>query len=188
MGQKEFEPLIRDMVGDILNRKVGTSGAFESLHPLQVGDILNLNKKKSEEQNSPINEEVSPRLKDVIFNKLLNDMKGAEIIEDNGSIWAIDPDEKYWYFELEKDGTLWWRSDFFRNFFRLFSLERDEYEPLIRDMVGDILNRKVGTSLSSSSPLEIRVGDILNRKVGTSNPITRRGKFVVGDILNRNKK
>ena len=146
MGQKEFEPLIRDMVGDILNRKVGTSGAFESLHPLQVGDILNRNKKKSTEQNIPINEEVSPRLKDVIFNKLLEDMKGAELIEDRGSIWAIDPDEKYWYFELEKDGTLWWRSDFFRNFFRLFSLERDEYEPLIRDMVGDILNRKVVTS------------------------------------------
>ena len=212
MGQKEFEPLIRDMVGDILNRKVGassrrfsklfsqvgdilnrkvgTSGAFESLHPLQVGDILNHNKKKSEEQNNPINEEVNPRIKEIIFNKLLNDMKGVEIIEDNGSIWAIDPDEKYWYFELEKDGTLWWRWDFFNNFFKLFSMEREEYEPLIRDMVGDILNRKVVTSRRYEHRNNHVVGDILNRKVVTSHACGSASKrhFVVGDILNRNKK
>ena len=207
MGQKEFEPLIRDMVGDILNRKVGTSrllqglalggvgdilnrkvgtsGAFESLHPLQVGDILNHNKKKSEEQNNPINEEVNPRIKEIIFNKLLNDMKGAELIEDRGSIWAIDPDEKYWYFELEKDGTLWWRTDFFRNFFRLFSMEQDEYEPLIRDMVGDILNRKVDTSSIDRLSDQSEVQDILNRKVGTSEASKYLRTVRVGDILNR---
>jgi hypothetical protein len=117
----------------------------------------------TERQYKIISEEVSPRLKDFIFNKLLNDMKGAELIEDNGSIWAIDPDEKYWYFELEKDGTLWWRTSFFRNFFRLFSLEQDEYEPLIRDMVGDILNRKVHTSMSSWASNKFEVQDILNR-------------------------
>jgi hypothetical protein len=117
-------------------------------------------------------------------------MKGVEIIEDNGSIWAIDPDEKYWYFELEKDGTLWWRWDFFNNFFKLFSMEREEYEPLIRDMVGDILNRKVVTSRRYEHRNNHVVGDILNRKVVTSHACGSASKrhFVVGDILNRNKK
>jgi hypothetical protein len=142
----------------------------------------------TERQYKIISEEVSPRIKDIIFNKLLNDMKGAELIEDKGSIWVIDPDEKYWYFELEKDGTLWWRWDFFDNFFRLFSMERKEYEPLIRDMVGDILNHKVGTSQATQILDGSKVEDILNRKVGTSRRYEHRNNHVVGDILNRQKK
>ena len=139
----------------------------------------------TERQYKVISEEVSPRIKEIIFNKLLRDMKGAELFEDNDDIWAIDPDEKYWYFQLEKDGTLWWRWDFFDNFFRLFSMERKEYEPLIEDMVEDILNRKVGTShiLQYFSPL--RVEDILNRKVGTSHRHINQFKDWVEDILNR---
>jgi hypothetical protein len=142
----------------------------------------------TERQYKIISEEVSPRIKDIIFNKLLNDMKGAELIEDKGSIWVIDPDEKYWYFELEKDGTLWWRWDFFDNFFRLFSMERKEYEPLIRDMVGDILNHKVGTSQATQILDGSKVEDILNRKIGTSRRYEHRNNHVVGDILNRQKK
>ena len=163
----------------------------------------------TENQYRLINEEVNPRIKEIIFNKLLNDMKGAELIEDSGSIWAIDPDEKYWYFELEKDGTLWWRADFFRNFFKLFSLERKEFEPLIRDMVEnilnrkvgkselnifssnwvqDILNRKVGTPITSPYGTNQRVQDILNRKVGKSIEREFMATQVAQDILNRNKK
>ena len=139
----------------------------------------------TERQYKIISEEVSPRLKDIIFNKLLNDMKNAEIIEDNDDIWAIDPDEKYWYFQLKKDGTLWWRWDFFNDFFRLFSMERKEYEPLIRDMVEDILNRKVGTSLAGLLKHTTEVEDILNRKVGTSSSSPANRPSSVEDILNR---
>jgi len=142
----------------------------------------------TERQYKIISEEVSPRLKDIIFNKLLNDMKNAEIIEDNDDIWAIDPDEKYWYFQLKKDGTLWWRWDFFNDFFRLFSLERKEYEPLIRDMVENILNRKVGTSYNPSHVPSKTVEDILNRKVGTSSGHDQRLTMSIKDILNRRDK
>ncbi len=142
----------------------------------------------TERQYKVISEEVSPRIKEIIFNKLLNDMKGAELIKDNDDIWAIDPDEKYWYFQLEKDGTLWWRWDFFDNFFRLFSMERKEYEPLIEDMVEDILNRKVGTSVESHGSWLPAVEDILNRKVGTSYYLDITNFKKVEDILNRNKK
>jgi hypothetical protein len=94
---------------------------------------------------------MNDRIKKIIFDKLLNDMKGSEIIVDDGTIWAIDTNEKYWYFKLNKNGTLWWRWEFFNNFFHLFSMQQKEYEPLIRDMVEDILNRKVDISRSRLS-------------------------------------
>ena len=135
-------------------------------------------------------EEVNPRLKKIIFNKLLEDMKDAEIIEDpkNDSIWAIDPENKYWYFELEKDGVLRWRWKFFENFFKLFSMEQEQYEPLIRSMVEDLLNRKVKTSTSSLYNWIISVEDLLNRKVKTSAGPGYSTPAMVGDLLNRIKK
>jgi len=131
---------------------------------------------------------MNDRIKKIIFDKLLNDMKGSEIIVDDGNIWAIDPNEKYWYFKLNKNGTLWWRWEFFNNFFYLFSLERDEYEPLIRDMVEDILNRKVDTSFNGEYQSIDPVEDILNRKVDTSNNFIGKAKGWVEDILNRKVK
>jgi len=115
-------------------------------------------------------------------------MKGVEIIEDNGSIWAIDPDEKYWYFELQENGTVWWRWGFFNNFFKLFSLERNEFEPLIRELVEDILNRKVGASYTGQVRLAYQVEDILNRKVGRSSGHGQRLTMSIKDILNRRNK
>ena len=70
---------------------------------------------------------VSDRLKQVIFKKLYMDLKGVEIIPYNNSIYFIDREKKYWYFEYEKNGELWWRYDFFSNFFRLFSLKPNDY-------------------------------------------------------------
>jgi len=139
----------------------------------------------TERQYRVISEEVNPRIKEIIFNKLLNDMKGVEIIEDNGSIWAIDPDEKYWYFELQENGTLWWRWGFFNNFFKLFSIERNEFEPLMRELVEDILNRKVVTSLLVQFLGDLMVEDILNRKVVTSHSGQIHVQSQVEDILNR---
>ena len=135
-------------------------------------------------------EEVNPRLKKIIFNKLLEDMKDAEIIEDpkNGSIWAIDPSNKYWYFELEKDGLLWWRWKFFNHFFKLFSMERKQYEPLIRSMVEDILNRKVKASIIRDGSLVTRVEDLLNRKVKTSDWGGDMINTRAADLSNRIKK
>ena len=68
-----------------------------------------------------------PRLKKIIFNKLYEDLKHVEIINYKESVWFIDREKKYWYLECEKDGILWWKYDFFTNFFRLFSMERSEF-------------------------------------------------------------
>jgi len=141
----------------------------------------------TKDQYRLINEEVNPRLKEIIFKKLLNDLKDVEIIEDpeNGDIWAIDPEKKYWYFQLKKSGLLWWRWDFFNNFFRVFSMEQKQYEPLIRSMVEDLLNRKVVTSVKTGAKEVEVVEDLLNRKVGTSDGRNSVLKAKVEDLLNR---
>jgi len=142
----------------------------------------------TERQYRVIAEEVSPRIKEIIFNKLLNDMKNAEIIEDNDDIWAIDPDEKYWYFQLKKDGTLWWRWDFFNDFFKLFSLEKNEYEPILRDMVEHILNRQVKASNWDPAAAQQRAEDVIDRKIKTSTAVGHRTLNTIKNVIDRKVK
>jgi hypothetical protein len=87
---------------------------------------------------------MNERLKRIIFKKLDQDLGQAEIIvDDDKSIWFIDRTNKYWYLELKKTGHLWWRYQFFEDFFPLFGMEREEYEPVIAEWVEEVLNRKV---------------------------------------------
>ena len=62
---------------------------------------------------------VSDRLKDIVFKKLYKELSKVEIIPYKDSVYFIDRDNKYWYFEYEKSNKLWWRYDFFINFFVL---------------------------------------------------------------------
>jgi hypothetical protein len=87
------------------------------------------------------------RLKRIIFKKLDQDLGQAEIIvDDNKSIWFIDRANKYWYLELRSSGTLWWRYTFFNDFFPLFGMLREEYEPLIAEWVEEDLKRGVSST------------------------------------------
>jgi hypothetical protein len=91
---------------------------------------------------------MNDRLKNIIFKKLYEDLSNVEIIPYNNSIWFIDREKKHWYFEYEKSGILWWRYDFFKNFFNLFSFEKNDYEPIISEWVEEVLNYKVETTYS----------------------------------------
>jgi len=129
--------------------------------------------------------EIDDKLKKYIFKKLAKDLSHVEVIPYNGSIWFIDRDKKYWYLELERKGFLWWRGEFFEQFFQLFSLERDDYEPIIADWVEQILNQKVDTTLIGTEFLETEVEQILNRKVSTTLPTYGDAKIKMEKILKR---
>ena len=45
---------------------------------------------------------VTDKLKQLIFKRLYKELGNAEIIPYNDSIWFIDRDRTYWYFELTK--------------------------------------------------------------------------------------
>jgi hypothetical protein len=108
--------------------------------------------------------EINDRLKNIIFKKLAKDLSHVEIIPYEDSIWFIDRDKKYWYFQFEDNGTLWWRYDFFESFFPIFSLERYDYVPIIGDWVEEVLNRNVFTTFEEDDRLTLSVEEVLNSK------------------------
>ena len=111
---------------------------------------------------------ISDKIKKIIFDKLYGDLSNVEIIPHENSIWFIDREEKYWYFEFTKSGELWWRYTFFTNFFNLFSMEYKEFEPIISEWVEEVLNSKVFETGKLFYDYAPEVEEILNSKVYTT--------------------
>ena len=127
---------------------------------------------------------IPDRLKKIIFRKLYNDLSHVEIIPFNNSIWFVDRDEKYWYFELQKDGTLWWRYQFFSDFFILFSLERDDYQSILAEWVEEVLNSRVHTTVYEEEFSMAQVEEVLNSRVDTTTSHSGSITYEVEEVLN----
>ena len=126
---------------------------------------------------------ISEKLKSVIFDKLYQDLKHCEIIPYDGSIYIIDRDNKFWYFEYDKGGTLWWRYDFFNTFFELFSLTYKQFQSILGEWVEEVLNCKVLTTLACSVKDTLTVEEVLNCKVLKSALSTSSKTKWVEDVL-----
>lgn len=140
------------------------------------------------------------RLKNIVFHKLNKDLSKCEIIlSENQSIWFIDRANKYWYFELEKCGKLWWRYEFFTEFFTFFSLDQNSFQPLLSQWVEGILNREVVKINENHQGSAQWMEYILSREVatvkvgkawsgvteGVLNHGYRKGSRKVDEVLNR---
>jgi len=150
--------------------------------------------------------QINSKLKKIIFDRLNKELSHVEIINYENSIWFIDRKEKYWYFEFEKNGKLWWRYGYIVNFFHLFSMKRSEFEPIIIEWVEEVLNSKVVSTATAQQDqvvqveevlnskvvstewhhmdLESMVEEVLNSKVVSTAPINRRDTLVVEEVLN----
>jgi len=117
---------------------------------------------------------MNPRLKQIIKNKLSEDLSSVSIIDFNDSIWFIDAKSKYWYLELyKKTQTLWWRLDFFENFFILFGMEQREFVPVITEWVEEVLNSKVDSNPRCGAASKRRVEEVLNDVIiNSTNAVT----------------
>ena len=127
---------------------------------------------------------ISEKLKSVIFDKLYQDLKHCEIIPYDGSIYIIARDNKFWYFEYDKGGTLWWRYDFFNTFFELFSLTYKQFQPILGEWVEDVFNCKVLTTSFSALSFFERVEEVLNCKVLTTESLSLPLRLRMEEILN----
>ena len=127
---------------------------------------------------------MNERLKKLIFRKLYEDLSQVEIIQYKNSIWFIDRVEEYWYFEYQKSGVLWWRYQFFDNFFQLFCLDKEDYESIICEWVEEVLNCKVNTPTSRFSKYGLMVEEVLNCKVNTTDSLHFRLRPQVEEVLN----
>ena len=111
---------------------------------------------------------ISDRFKLFLFKQLYKELSNIEIIHYDDSIYFIDRDKKYWYFEYEKCGDLWWRYDFFSSFFLFFSLEFEDYQKIMGDWVEEVLNHKVSTTQKLYYQQRNKVEEVLNHKVSTT--------------------
>ena len=93
---------------------------------------------------------ITEKFKQTIFDKLSEDLSHTELFLHKESIWFIDRKNKYWYLSFKSSGQLYWRWQFFVEFFELFSLERPEYEPLIKEWVEGVLKGGVTTTYTHS--------------------------------------
>ena len=127
---------------------------------------------------------ISEKLKSIIFDKLYQDLKHCEIISYDKSVYFIDRDNKYWYFEYEKGGTLWWRYTFFNVFFQLFSITYKEFQPVLGEWVEEVLNCKVLTIPSLLLKPEMLVEEALNCKVLSTIFVSGEKRILVEKVLN----
>jgi hypothetical protein len=128
---------------------------------------------------------ITDRLKQIIFKQLYIELGDCEIIPYNGSIWFINRDNKHWYFELDKSGTLWWRYDFFNSFFQIFTMSSGDFCPVLSSWVEEVLNHKVSTTIIFSLKRKMRVEEVLNHKVSTTCDVKVRVPWKVEEVLNQ---
>ena len=127
---------------------------------------------------------VGEKLKNIIYKQLNKDLGHVEIIPFNESIFFIDRENKYWYFELTKTGLLWWRYEYFTSFFSIFSLEKEEFEKILACWVEEIMNCMVNLVLHKSwNPVDT-VEEVLNCKVSTTFPSMTDYLHYVEEVLN----
>jgi hypothetical protein len=127
---------------------------------------------------------MNPRLKNIIKNKLSEDLSSVSIIDYSGSIWFIDAKSKYWYLEVyKKTKTLWWRLDFFEDFFTLFGMEQREFVPIIIEWVEEVLNGKVVSSLKAFNPKSEKVEEVLKGEVVSTQGTSGSFRMEVEEVL-----
>ena len=127
---------------------------------------------------------VSDRLKKFIFDKLYKELSHLEIIPYENSLFFIDRKEKYWYLEYKKNGALYWRWQFFPKYFNLFSLEEDEFEPIISEWVEEVLNCKVVIPEFHEALNTAAFEEVLNCKVVTPTTQIYSVQHLVEKVLN----
>ncbi len=128
---------------------------------------------------------INDKLKKIIFGKLYQDLKNIEIIQYNESIWFIDREDEYWYFEYKiSSGDLFYRLTFFDEFFLLFSIENKEYKWVISEWVEEVLNCKVETPGMVVGIISGGVEEVLNYKVETPMINVNPTRHLVKEVLN----
>jgi hypothetical protein len=138
---------------------------------------------------------ISNRIKNLIFEYLLKDLIKVEIIYYRDSIWFIDRDNRYWYFEYHKlDKHLWWRWSHFTTALTMFSMEAEKEQHLFGELVNMILTKKqkleskypnkIFKTVGSVMNFEDKVDEVLNSEVETTLHRRLDRRYQVDEVLN----
>lgn len=127
---------------------------------------------------------MTDKLKQFIFNNLIKDLSNAEIIRHDESLWFIDREKKYWYLELVKTGKLYWRYQFFTEFFNMYSIDRDVYEPIIKEFVELVLNNGITSTAAAQGTGNKPLEDALNNGITLTETTMAVSSKMVSTVLN----
>jgi hypothetical protein len=142
---------------------------------------------------------MNSKFKKVIVDYLLKDLMSVEIIYYKDSIWFIDREQRYWYFEYHKeDKHLWWRWSHFQSALKIFSLSGEEHQGIFGELVNMILNKKqnletkypdkVFKTVGSILNFKEEVKEVLNNQVKTTNFFDFTKIYEVEEVLNNEVK
>ena len=130
---------------------------------------------------------VSGRLKDIIYKKLCEDLSRVEMIHYKTFVWFIDRENKCWYFRYDKsNGLLLWKYGFFSDFFTIFTMDSNEFTPIISSWVEEVLNCRITTTDIGTYSNSYMVEDVLNCKVTTTSSGDGVPLIWVEEVLNHN--
>jgi hypothetical protein len=143
--------------------------------------------------------EIHPKLKKLIAKYLIRDLHRVEIIYYRDSIWFIDRENRYWYFEYHKvDKHLWWRWSHFTQALKMFSIDGEKEQSIFGELVNMILNKKqnletkypdkVFKTVGSILNFKEDVKEVLNNQVNTTYPGFIDGHCQVEEVLNNQVK
>ena len=138
---------------------------------------------------------LSDKIKNIIFEYILDELHKVEIIYYRDSIWFIDRENRYWYFEYHKvDKHLWWRWSNFTTALTMFSMEAEKEQYLLGELVNMILTKKqnleskypnkIFKTIGSVMNFEDNVEVVLKNEVKTTDGHGWKPRFVVDEVLN----
>ena len=138
---------------------------------------------------------LSQKIKNIIFEYLLDEIYKVEIIYYRDSIWFIDRENRYWYFEYHKvDKHLWWRWSHFTTAMTMFSMDAEKEQHLFGELVNMILTKKqkleskypnkIFKTIGSVINFEDNVEVVLKNEVKTTDGYGWKPRAVVDDVLN----
>jgi hypothetical protein len=113
-----------------------------------------------------------------VINKMINKaVVGCDKYVHNDSTWLIFTDDKKWVIELTKDGTLWYSYDFFKNLFKVLSLDVVENQNYITKWVEETIITGVKNTIQSITQQRRMVEDTIKNGVKH----TEYGDWLDGD-------
>jgi len=89
--------------------------------------------------------DLNPILLKNVIEKLIKSIMSAEIIKFKDSIWFIDREKKFWFFEFDKGSKhLWWRWHHFTSELKIFSIneESENARYIFIELFSKIIKRK----------------------------------------------
>jgi predicted peroxiredoxin len=120
---------------------------------------------------------------DIVFKLIDRAVVGVDTYNHNNSRWLIFTDNKRWVIELTKDGTLWYNFYFFKNIFKLISLDVVENQHYITKWAEDTIINKVRNTNEGISIYEIHVEDVIQNGVKDTLSAELVSAYIVEDAI-----